>query len=219
MGPGSGTASKADLPKRPKFSWDLKSAPWTDGRGSQEQYAESVKLWSLYHNTLPSSANGKVPKNLQGVVLKSQLYGRALDLARQVPDTTLVSESGVQAIVNAVYKRDGLSIVNDVYTLFNDLVSTRRSDNESFENYESRFAAKLSKFNSFASCTALCEALSAFLLLSNAHVDNSQKFPFLQLVMAVQRLSKKPLLYLRILLPSLMMIILEVYFMKILLAY
>lgn len=39
----------------------------------------------------------------------------------------------------------------------------------------SSFAAKISRLNSFARCAALCEALSAFLLLSNALVDNAQK--------------------------------------------
>lgn len=64
--------------------------------------------------------------------------------------------------MDSVYKRDGLSAVNDLHTMFNDLVSTRRHDNGSFENFESRFSAKLSKFNSFASSTRTCESLSAF---------------------------------------------------------
>ena len=179
MGPDGSTVRGADLPMRPKFSWDLKSAPWTDGKGSQEQYAEAVSLWKLYHDTLPDNTSGKIPKKLQGIVLKSQLYGRARDLARSVPQEMLVSDDGSQAIVDAVHKRDGLSVVNDIYSLFNGLVSTRRHDNESFENYESRFAAKLSKFNSFADSTRLCDALSAFLLLSNASVDNAQKVSIL----------------------------------------
>ena len=87
----------------------------------------------------------------------------------------LVSEGGSQAIVDAVHKRDGLSVVNDIYTHFSELITTKRGDNESFENYESRFAAKLSKFNPYALSTRLCEALSAFLLLSNSHVYNAQK--------------------------------------------
>ena len=179
MGPGVTAAQISELPKRPKFSWDLKTAPWTDGKGSQEQYAEAVELWKLYHDSLAEGTAGKIPKNLQGVVLKSQLYGRARDLARSVTQGELVSEDGSKAIVNAVFKRDGLSVVSDVYTLFNELVMTRRHENESFQNYESRFAARLSKLNSYALSTRLCEALSAFLLLSNAHVDNSQKISIL----------------------------------------
>lgn len=62
-------------------------------------------------------------------------------MARSVPKEVLVSESGSTAIVNAVYKRDGLSVLNDVYTLFNELVSTQR--HESFRNYEYRFGALL----------------------------------------------------------------------------
>ena len=179
MGPDGSAVRGADLPMRLKFSWDLKSAPWTDGKGSQDQYAEAFSLWKLYHGTLPDNTSGKIPKKLQGIVLKSQLYGRARDLARSVPQELMVSDNGSQTIVDAVHKRDGLSVVHDIYSLFNGLVSTRRHENESFENNEARFAAKLSRFNSFANSTRLCDALSAFLLLSNASADNAQKVSIL----------------------------------------
>ena len=179
MSPDGSAVRGADLRMRPKFPWDLKSVPWTDGKSSQDQYAEAVSLWKLYHDTLPNNTSGKIPKKFQGTVLKSQLYGRARDLARSVPQELMVFDNGSKAIVDVVYKRDGLSVVNDIYSLFNGLVSTKRHENESFENYEARFAAKLSKFNSFANSTRLCDALSAFLLLSNASVDNAQKFSIL----------------------------------------
>ena len=94
MGPGVSASQTSELPKRPKFSWDLKSAPWTDGKGSQEQYAEAVELWKLYHDSLADGTSGKIPKKLQGVILKSQLYGRARDFARSVEKSVLVSEGG-----------------------------------------------------------------------------------------------------------------------------
>ena len=119
MGPGGSVARDVDLPMRPKFSWDLKSAPWKDGKGSQEQYAEAVSLWKLCHDNLPQNTSGKIPEKLQGIVLKSQLYGRARDLARSVPQDVLVSGIGSRAVVDALQKRDGLSVVNDIYTLFN----------------------------------------------------------------------------------------------------
>lgn len=98
--------------------------------GSQEAYAEYVYLWMLYHDTQPDKTPVKIPKNLQGVVMKSQLLGRAKDVARQVTSEVLITEKGGQAIVNAVDKRDRLSVVNDIYTLINDFVVTKRNDNE-----------------------------------------------------------------------------------------
>ena len=85
MGQDGSAVRGADLPMRPKFSWDLKKAPWTDGKGSQEQYAEAVHLWKLHHDALSNNTSGKIPKKLLGMVLKSHLYKRAKDLDRSVP--------------------------------------------------------------------------------------------------------------------------------------
>ena len=78
------------LPTRPKFSWDLKSVPWTDGKGPQDQYAEAVSIWKLYHDSLLDETPGKIPENLQSVLLRSQLFSRARDFARTLPQFVLV---------------------------------------------------------------------------------------------------------------------------------
>ena len=108
-------------------------------------------------------------------MLKAQLFGRVHHLAHTVPQAVLVSKDGSQAIVDSAFKRDGLSVVNNIYKHFNGLITTKRGSNEHFSNNEARSDAKLSKFNSYAFSLCLCEALSAFLLLSNAQVDNAQK--------------------------------------------
>ncbi len=101
MGPGA-----PQLPSRPKFSWDIQSVPWTDGKGDQEPYASSVSLWKAFHDKLPDNNASKIPSALQGIMLQSQLYGRALDLSKKIPDEIIQSEGGVDAIVKAAYKRE-----------------------------------------------------------------------------------------------------------------
>ena len=125
--------------------------------GPQNQYAEAVSLWKLYHDSLPYGTSGKIPANFQGIVLKSQLFGRARDFSRTMPLSVLVSKDGSQAIVDSVYKRVGLFIMNDIYKLSNELMTTKRGDNEPFDNYESRLAANLSRFNSYEFSARLCE--------------------------------------------------------------
>ena len=51
MGPGF-EFNKA-MPSRPKYSWDIKNVPWTDGKGNQDECAESVELWTAFHDALP----------------------------------------------------------------------------------------------------------------------------------------------------------------------
>lgn len=66
-------------------------------------------------------------------------------------------------------------MVSDVFRDFNDLLSTRRSNAESYRSFENRFAAQVAKFNSNGTCTQLPESLTALMLLANASVDNSQR--------------------------------------------
>lgn len=43
------------MPTRLKFSWDIKSVPYTIGLGSQSGYAEAVEVWSDFHDILEDS--------------------------------------------------------------------------------------------------------------------------------------------------------------------
>ena len=69
-----------DLPSRPRFSWDMKNAPWTDGKGNQEIFYEAVQQWFNLQNLLPDSNSNRIPANLQAVIPQCQRYGRARDL-------------------------------------------------------------------------------------------------------------------------------------------
>jgi len=175
MGPGENSL----LPQRPKFSWDVRNAPWTDGIGNQEGYAESVKLWKTYHDSLVPTNSTKIPAALQGIVLQSQLFGRAKDTVRKLAASEIASETGATKIVNALHKRDALQVVSEVFQDFISLLNFKRKGAESFKEFEQQFEALSAKFNSHSDETKLPEALLAFMMMANANLDSNQKISVL----------------------------------------
>ena len=180
MGPD--TRTNPSLPSRPKFSWDTRNPPWTDGRGNQEEYARAVTQWATFQDGLPDSNSNKIGIPLRGICLIAQLFGRAKDLCMGLTAEQLASSDGVKLIVSTIYQRDPISVVSEVYKDFNDLVFTRRGQNEAFKNFESRYAAQLSNFNANGSSVTFPEALSALMLLSNAGVDDGQRISIISSV-------------------------------------
>ena len=71
-----------DLPNCTRFSWDIRTVPWTEGKGSQEPYAAAVELWKLFYDTLPDSNANKLNATLHSIMLKSQLFSGAADLCK-----------------------------------------------------------------------------------------------------------------------------------------
>lgn len=169
-----GPALVNDLPARPRFSWDTRNAPWTDGVGDQEPYANAVRRWSAYHDTLPDSNGNKVLKASRGMILHSQLYGRAKIRGDALEDSLLCSEGGIDAIVDAVYKMDPLSVCNGAYSDYVKLLSIRRSSTETYANYEGRFSDALTKLNSSSAFVSIHVRLAAWSLIHNANIDPSQ---------------------------------------------
>ena len=174
-----GPASVNSVPTRPRFAWDAKSPPWTDGVGNQERYKKAVLDWKEYHDSLAENNPNKVSPNIQGIILKSQLFGQAEDLCSELTNEQLKEADGVNLIINKVYERDALSVVSETYDYFNSLWSTRRKPNESFKTFEKRFTAALSKFNSIANATKLPPCITALMLLSNSSVDHNQRVSIL----------------------------------------
>lgn len=107
MGPGS-TQSK--LPSYPKFSWNMRSCLWTDGRKDQEPHALAVRRWSQYHHTLAAKITNGIPPYLRGLTLHAQLYDLVIDFCRSIPIEVFASKFGVDAIIDALYKRDLFSM-------------------------------------------------------------------------------------------------------------
>ena len=172
MGPGG---SANTLPSRPRFAWDSKSPPWTDGIGNQERLKSAVADWTEFHNSLPDGNTNKLEPNIQALVLKSQLYGQASDLCAELTTEELKSEDGVNHIVNTIYQRDALNVISEAYDGFNSLLTTRRGQSESLKNFELRFSAAIAKFNSLSDTTKLPQYITALMLLSNAGIEHSQR--------------------------------------------
>lgn len=53
--------------------------------------------------------------NMRGIILKSQLYGRARDLVWCVSDGDFKSKEGVKRVVNTMYKRNAFAVLSDGY--------------------------------------------------------------------------------------------------------
>lgn len=130
-------APQASLPSRPKFSWDAKSPPWTDGKGDQEEYSDAVKLWQAFHDALPDSNSNKIHTALQAVCLKSKVCVQAKDLCSGVTESELTGEGAVNLIVGKIYRKYDLSFVSEAYRAFNYLWNTRRSKTETMKSFES----------------------------------------------------------------------------------
>ena len=100
-----------------------------------------MKLWKQFHDLLPKNNSNKIPNNLQGIVLRSQLCGRALDLCKRVEESVLVSERVSMAVAEAIHKSDTLSTITENYKKFYAIMNTKRREHESFKSFESRFEA------------------------------------------------------------------------------
>jgi len=143
------------LPTRPRFAWDTRSAPWADVKDNQERFKVTVEDWKEQHDSLPDINPNKIATSMQGLVLKSQLYGQASDLCSGLTKEQPKSDGGVDLIMNAVYQHDALSVISEAYDGFNALLNTRRGQNESLKNFETRFSAAVTKFNSLSTTTKL----------------------------------------------------------------
>lgn len=166
-------------PLRPKFSWDVRSAPWTDGRGDQEQYLEKVLLCKEFHDTLPENNSNKIIPQLQGIMLKAQLVGRARDLGAKVSMEELKLCDGAITLGHSIYRVDALSKINKISDQFSKLITTRRWNNEPLGNFESRFHAEVCNLHDAAGQNILPDTLIALVLVTNSNIDSSQRLSVL----------------------------------------
>lgn len=163
------------LPSRLRFSWVVKSPPWTDGKENQEKYKNAVLDWKKFHDYLPDSSFNKVSVAVQGIVLKSQLYGEAADFCSALSIDQLKQVDGLQLIIDTVYQRDFLSVISEAYEGFNRLLNTRRENNELLKSFEIRFSVSVAKFNSMLETTKLHQCITALMILRNAAIEHSQR--------------------------------------------
>lgn len=94
-----------------------------------------MKLWGQLYNKMPDANPQKLAPEIRGICLKPHVFGCAMVLCKGIPDNVISSPGGVQAIVDSVYKRDTLSVLNEVYTDSTNLLTCRRGSNEFFANF------------------------------------------------------------------------------------
>lgn len=160
------------LPDRLRGSWDVETVPRTDGTGNLQEFLDSVNNLSEFHDELSDANANNIPKNLCGTVLLSHLYVRAQDLSMGLTKDLIKSSNDVQAIFDVLYQRDPLSVVAELQKDLIDLLFTTTNTNESFINFEARFAAQLKKFNAHGS--AVKDTISGLVLLSDTSLEGSQ---------------------------------------------
>lgn len=135
MSPGrSGTSQSTSLPSRPRFVLDAKSPPWTDGVVDKDHYARAVRLLCKFHDNMDDSNSAKRSKKNRGIVLFSNIHGQAQRLALSVLEEIEHSEDGARVLVNAIYKRNTLVLVTEVYGEFSTLNIFLRQSSESFSH-------------------------------------------------------------------------------------
>lgn len=82
------------IPSRPRFAWDQRNVPWTDGIGEQAGYAKAVKRWCRFHDALKESNIMRVAPEIRGHVLLANLFGRAADLCEGIDSAIMDDEDG-----------------------------------------------------------------------------------------------------------------------------
>lgn len=118
----------------------------------------------------------------RGIVLLSNLYSCARDIARSVRPGVLAAEDGTKLLGDAIYKCDALSVVTYVFDRLQSLLSIRRNECEGFQNYEQRLWAQPCKFNSVGNSFKLINEMAALYLLANANTNSAQRLSILAFV-------------------------------------
>lgn len=110
-------------------------------------YSKAADLWKKNHDKLPDSNSNKILQQLREVVVQSLLLNGAHSFCMTITDSDIQSIDGSKVVVDAIQKREALSVVSDVYQNFMSLLSTRRGSTKTFRSSESRFDTQISKLN------------------------------------------------------------------------
>lgn len=92
-------------------------------QGESRKFKSAVHDWVEYHDSLPDSYKN-ILNNMQGLILKSQLYRQDADLCSDLTKKQLKHKNGASLIVNAVYQRDALIVNSESFDGFNQLLTT-----------------------------------------------------------------------------------------------
>ena len=122
---------------------------------------------------LPDSNSNKIPANLQGMMLHSQIYGSARDVCLNMSSSEIQISHGAMQIAKAMHKSDPLSLVNNAFRKSQEFLSIIRGSAESMINFERLFDAALCRLNVVCKNSQLPNSTVAFLALSHANIYSS----------------------------------------------
>lgn len=98
------------------FWWYIRSTISTDGSEIQGNFVHADKLWEKCHDKIPANISNIITADLFGIYPNFQLFERAMKLTKVIADDNIASDQSVVTIVDARYKCEGLSDVNEIWT-------------------------------------------------------------------------------------------------------
>lgn len=122
----------------------------------------------------PRHSHKKTAKYGRGIILKSELLGRAIILCNKTDGRVPKSKDRMKNSVDRIYMSGAQSISNASFADFAMLMSTRGSGGESFSNFKSRLTAAVTKLSSNGSAYAVSERRHAWLLINIAINGDSE---------------------------------------------
>lgn len=112
---GPGIAFHSITLSRLSFHEDIKYTSTTDGFQSQGGHACDVGHRMQFHEMSPKNNFYKIPGNLCGICLRSQIFGRALELCKGMSDDKIALEQNTNFFLTTSYKRDALAVGYDIH--------------------------------------------------------------------------------------------------------
>lgn len=107
--------------------WDIKNVLWMDGRGNQQDSAEVVRSWRVFHNNLPDANSNKILTANRGELMQLHLYGRADDICKSIPDLNINRKNCVDAMANAIHQRHLSLVASQICSELILLIFTKRN--------------------------------------------------------------------------------------------
>lgn len=136
-----------------------------------------VMSWSAPHINY-----NKYAKNVCEAILKSLVFSRSRNLVCSVTTEQLRSISSASDVVNALYKRESVTILPEVYIGFNSQMKCSQGYKELSNNHWNCFAAFVSKFNAPNESMQRPESIAAAILMISVGVNENRHVLSLALV-------------------------------------
>lgn len=137
-----------------------------------------LPLFTFHNNLTQTNINRIDPKN-RGISALSYICVHARDLCCTITQDVIDADDVTTLYVDAVFKKDSLSVVSNLYTQLQFLFRTFHCNVESFHRLKPRLNAQPNRCNSRSTSTTLPEAVSALFLLNNAEVYSTRNFSIL----------------------------------------